>query len=351
MNSLASYSEELNAAPLRGGARAAVLLLALGPGGASRLLKHMAPDEIMSLKEAAASLENVSSEQINEVVEDFASTFKSGPIFPGPGQQMSELLRNALGESQYDSLFPKEEPFSIQEMFANAPPLDVWDAVADMDVATLAGKLSAEHPHIIALVLSKVPSDAAVLLVRAFEPVLKNDVMKRMLQIKPLAGPIEELFETHVRETYLVTGDGQGGEGRHLALANVVNLLGKEESSELIEFIESDQPDDATQLRKLLFAFEDILGMPAKSRLTLFDSIEADTVIMALRGAPDALKEAVLSAQGARARRMMEAELGQAANVTKEAIESARRDIASRALEMAGSGTIILREGDEDGAE
>ncbi|MER0236757.1 FliG C-terminal domain-containing protein [Fulvimarina sp. MAC8] len=350
MNSLASYSEELNAAPLRGGARAAVLLLALGPGGASRLLKHMAPDEIMSLKEAAASLENVSSEQINEVVEDFASTFKGGPIFPGPGQQMSDLLRNALGETQYESLFPSEEPFSIQDMFANAPR-DVWDAVADMDVGTLAKKLSAEHPHIIALVLSKVPSEAAVVIVRAFEPALKNDVMKRMLQIKPLAGPIEDLFETHVRETYLVTGDGQSGESRHLVLANVVNLLAKQESTELIEFIESDQPDEAVELRKLLFAFDDIPGMPAKSRLTLFDGIQADTVIMALRGASDGIREAVLSAQGARARRMIESELSQESNATKDAIEAARRDIASRALEMAGAGTIILREGDEEQAE
>ena len=351
MNSLASYSEELNAAPLRGGARAAVLLLALGPGGASRLLKHMAPDEIMSLKDAAASLENVSSEQINEVVEDFASTFKRGPIFPGPGQQMSDLLRNALGESQYESLFPSEEPFSIQEMFANAPALDVWDAVAELDVATFAKKLSAEHPHIIALVLSKVPSDAAVMIVRNFEPAIRNDVMKRMLQIKPLAGPIEELFESHVRESYLVTGDGQAGEGRHLVLANVVNLLAKDESSELIQFIENDQPDEATQLRKLLFSFDDIPAMPAKSRLTLFDGIEADTVIMALRGASDGIREAVLAAQGARARRMIEAELGQASNATKEAIESARRDIASRALEMSGNGTIILRESEEDEAE
>ncbi|EAU40836.1 probable flagellar motor switch protein [Fulvimarina pelagi HTCC2506] len=347
MNSLASYSEELHAAPLRGGARAAVLLLALGPEGASRLLKHMAPDEIVSLKAAAAKLENVSPDQIDEVVEDFASTFKRGPIFPGPGQQMADLLRNALSENEYEALFPDEKSRAIQTMLAQ-DKRNVWEAVADIEGEVLAKKLSGEHPHIIAILLSKVPSDAAVLIVRAFEPDLRNDVLKRMLQIKPLAGPIQSLFESHVRQTYLVTGDDQAGEGRHTILANVVNRLAKDESTELIDFIEVDQPEEAMELRKLLFAFEDIPGMPQKARLTLFDGIGAETIILALQGAPDDIRESILSAQGARARRMIEAELSQESNATKDAIEAARRDIAGRALELAGEGTIILRESEDE---
>ena len=71
-------------------------------------------------------------------------------------------------------------------------------------------------------------------------------------------------------------------------------------TNELIEIIETDMPEDAQQLKKLLFAFEDIPTMPARARLTLFDGIAADTVIMALRGADETIRESVLAAHGAR---------------------------------------------------
>ncbi|MDY8108917.1 FliG C-terminal domain-containing protein [Fulvimarina sp. 2208YS6-2-32] len=334
-------------APLRGGARAAVLLLALGAEGAARLLKHMAPSEIISLREAAAKLENVSPEQIDEVVEDFAATFKRGPIFPGPGQQMAELLKSALTNSEYEDLFPDERQLAIQDLI-DGDRRNVWEAVAGMEAEVLARKLSSEHPHIVAIIIAKLPSDTASLVVRAFETNVRNDVLKRMLQVKPLARPIQTLFEAHVRKTYLVTADDQKGESRHTILANVVNRLAKEASDELITYIEADRPDDAQELRRLLFAFEDIPTMPQKARLTLFDGVQVETVILALRGASDEIRETILSAQGARARRMIEAELLQESNATKDEIDGARRSIATRALELAGAGTIMLREGEGD---
>ncbi|RFC64091.1 flagellar motor switch protein FliG [Fulvimarina endophytica] len=348
MNGLASYSELPMVAPLRGGARAAVLLLALGAEGAAKLLKHMAPDEIISLRKAAASLENVSPDQIDEVVEDFASTFKRGPIFHGPDQQMADLLKSALSEQEYESLFPDEKSRAIQTLFT-AQVRDVWEAVADVEAEDLAGKLSDEHPHIIAILFAKLPSERAALVARAFEPALRNDVLKRMLEVRPLSGPIQAIFEAHVREAYLVSAEGEAenGESRHLVLANVVNRLDKTESEELIGFIESADSSEADELRKLLFAFDDIPSMPQKSRLTLFDGFQTETVILSLRGASAEVTETVLATQGARARRMIEAELAQESNATKEAIDGARRSIAARALELASRGAIVLREDEE----
>lgn len=347
MTSLARYSEDLDVPPLSGGARAAVLLLALGSEGASRVLKHMAPDEIVALRQAAATLNEVLPEQIEAVVEEFSDTFKRGPIFPGPSQQMTKLLKSALTENEFQSLFPNERQDDIDRILY-ADTRNVWEAMAEMEGAVLAGKLSGEHPHIVALLLSKLPSDVSVAIIKACDPTMRNDIMRRMLMVKPLAAPVQALFETHVREAYLVVGDDADNGSSHTVLANVINRMDKTDGNELIEIIEADMPEDALQLKKLLFAFEDIPTMPARARLTLFDGIAADTVIMALRGADETIRESVLAAHGARARRMIEAELGQNVQPLKQDIEAARREIANLALEMAGAGTIQLR--DEEGA-
>ncbi|MEE2949828.1 MAG: hypothetical protein VYD57_01050, partial [Pseudomonadota bacterium] len=147
MTSLARYSEDLEVPPLSGGARAAVLLLALGSEGASRVLKHMAPNEIVALRQAAASLNEVLPEQIEAVVEEFSDTFKRGPIFPGPSQQMTKLLKSALTENEFQSLFPNERQDDIDRILY-ADTRNVWEAMAEMEGAVLAGKLSGEHPHI-----------------------------------------------------------------------------------------------------------------------------------------------------------------------------------------------------------
>ena len=81
------------------------------------------------------------------------------------------------------------------------------------------------------------------------------------------------------------------------------------------------RPGEAAALRKLLFSFEDIVKLDQKYRLILFDKVQTEQVMLALRGAEAEIKEIILSSLGARARRMIESELNDAAaEVTKEVI-------------------------------
>ena len=67
-----------------------------------------------------------------------------------------------------------------------------------------------------------------------------------------------------------------------------------------------------------------------KARVALFDSISTELVTLALRNAPPALTEAVLSSIGARSRRMIESELGQGSDgVAAADIVRARKAIAA----------------------
>jgi len=54
--------------------QAAILLLTVGESEASRVLKHLEQREVQRLSEAMAGLSNISTDQIDLVVEDFLGT-------------------------------------------------------------------------------------------------------------------------------------------------------------------------------------------------------------------------------------------------------------------------------------
>ena len=77
--------------------------------------------------------------------------------------------------------------------------------------------------------------------------------------------------------------------------------------------------------------------------MALLDGMPTDVVTLALRGAPQELAEAVLSALGARSRRMIESELATPADgIPAEEITAARRRIAAAAVQLAQQGMIEL---------
>ncbi len=346
MSPLIAYRDAEETAAPAGPARAVILLLALGAEGAGRLLKHLHPDEIRDLKLCADQLPTVSREQIDALVEEFQEQFRIGPALTGPARQMQDLLEASLSPELLTAIMEVGDvggaAFEIDENMFGPPP-SVWDEVEKLEGAVLAGKLAQEHPQVVALLLTRISSPTASAIARHLEARFRNEVMRRMLALKPLAPPMETLFEEHVRLAYLPSAEAPEEGGSHILLADIMNLMDKQHSEALIESIRESQPRDAEKLQSLLFAFEDVAGLTQKARLVLFDQINAEVVTKALREIDGELKEAVLSALGARTRRMVEAELGQASETPSDEIIGARRIISSTALRLAGEGRIQLR--------
>jgi flagellar motor switch protein FliG len=88
--------------------------------------------------------------------------------------------------------------------------------------------------------------------------------------------------------------------------------------------------------------FEDVARLDQVSRVTLFDTISPEQIILALSDASASLTEIILSALGGRGRRMVEAELQAKTQQPADKVSAARRLIADAALTLAESGRITL---------
>lgn len=171
---------------------------------------------------------------------------------------------------------------------------------------------------------------------------LRDPVTRRLLKMQSVEAEPNKLVQLCLQADLLTQADtGLEKEGR-ARMATLLNKMDKEQIEMILEGLKAARPAEAAALRKLLFSFEDILKLDQKYRLILFDKVQTEQVMLALRGAEPEIKETILSSLGARARRMIESELNDAAaEVTKE-VMAARRAIAETALRLASSGEISI---------
>lgn len=76
----------------------------------------------------------------------------------------------------------------------------------------------------------------------------------------------------------------------------------------------------------------------------MFNDISGDVITLALRGTSTEMQESVLSAIGARQRRMIESELGNGDLGKPAEVAVARRSITQEAIRLAGEDKLRLRE-------
>lgn len=341
MISVEAYDRTGMSVALDGASRAAVLLLALGPTGAGRVLRHFSPDDIRALRRGAATQSPVSAQELDALVFEFQEAFKTGPGLSALDSEMQKLLKETLSEEQLATIFPETPQAGFED---DAQPL--WPRFEEQGVDTMRAVLVQEHLQIVANVLPRLSPQIAALIVSGFEPAFRNDVLRRLLVARPLTPAAETMFETSFRNVHVARDERKVRSARHAGLAEIVNRMDKPQADELLASLAQSEPDDYAAVRRLLFAFEDLPQLSRKSLLVLFDDVQSDIVTTALTGAEHELRETVLSALAARARRMVEAELAQPRDITPDEVQSARRSIAALALRLANEGRIALPSAD-----
>ena len=193
------------------------------------------------------------------------------------------------------------------------------------------------------------PASAAIMV--KLPKQMRGEVVKRMMSLGKVSEQARELVESKLRAKLTDDSSVRDNSAGQMRVAGVLNELDKSLLDDVMEDMVAAGTPDLEELKSKLFAFEDVVLLSQASRVALFDSIQTEMVTVALRGAEPELTEAVLSAIGARSRRMIESELKDAAgNIPADEISAARRAIASAAIRLASEGALELP-GQADGED
>ena len=162
-------------------------------------------------------------------------------------------------------------------MAADAPP-PIWPTVEKLEPARLGAFLAGEHPQTAAVVLSKLAPQAAANVLLTLEKSVRGEIIKRMLTMSKIPETAVKIVEDQIRARLLVesaTKDLSAGQNR---VASVLNELDKSQLEEVMQDLEASGAGDLDAIRARLFAFEDILLLTQKARVTLFDGITTELV-------------------------------------------------------------------------
>lgn len=325
--------------PISGSEKVAVLLLALERELATQLLHRFEEGDIHLIRTASEQLKPITADDLTFIVEEFAQRFgRCVDFIDNPGE-MQQLLTSALGRTEAEAA-----PVSGD----TANPDQVWQTVRELEEDKVVAFLAGEHPQTGAVLLARTGPQYAALIMARLPDETRDGLVRRLVNMRPVGGLAVAVLESGVAQGLLGDDGSQDIDRARAQLANIINLMDNDEKNAVLDALLRDKPAEAEDVKRRLFSFEDIEGLPDKSRLTLFDKVSTDNVVLALQGASSVLQELALSSLSARTRRMVEAELKRAGDSDEKQIADARRAIAATALQLAESGDIVLRVADED---
>ena len=320
---------------LNGTERAAVLLLSLGEAQASEVLKHMGPKEVQRIGSAMATLKNVSRDSVNHVLENFVETVQQQTALGvGTEEYLRKVMVQALGEDKASGLMDRIMMGSSTKGL---------EALKWMDARAVAELIRLEHPQIQAIVLSYLDPDHAAEVLNFFSERVRPDVLLRIATlegIQPQAlKELDEIMERQFSGNQNVQSSTVGGVK---AAANILNFVDTAIEGEVMEMIKDVDAELGQQIQDLMFVFDNLIEVDDRGMQQLLREVSSDTLILALKGADETMREKIFSNMSKRAAEIMRDDLENKGPVRLSEVENAQKEILSIARRMADSGEIAL---------
>ncbi len=321
--------------------RAAILLLALGEKDAAELLRHMGPKEVQDVGLAMASLTDVTTDTMEGVMRQFVSTLeKQTALGLGSDEYIRNMLTNALGEDKaggvIDRILLGRNSKGLEQL--------KW-----MDPRAIAELIRLEHPQIIAIVLSFLESDQAAQVVSQFPERVRTDVIMRIATldgIQPAA--LQELDEILEKQFSGATNVKSSNLGGVKTAAEILNMLDGAVESKLMEEIIEVDADLGQELQDNMFVFENLIDVDDRGIQTLLREVSTEQLLLAMRGADEALKDKIFKNMSKRAAEMLKDDLEAAAPAKLSDVEAAQKEILVVARRLADAGEINLGGGGDE---
>ena len=127
----------------------------------------------------------------------------------------------------------------------------------------------------------------------------RPDILKRAVNMKDVSPKAASIIENRVMEM-IGEMEAERNSAGPTKIAEVMNELDKPQVDTLLASLESLSTESAKKVRPKIFLFDDVLYMPQRSRVQLFNDVSTDIITMALRGSTSDLRESVLASIGAR---------------------------------------------------
>jgi flagellar motor switch protein FliG len=315
--------------------KGAILMLALGEEEASEVMKYLGPREVQRLGAAMSSMKSIPSEQLESVLDSFRTeTEQNTSLGVDSDEYIRTVLTKALGEDKASSL--------LNRILGTRDASGI-ESLKWMDAQSVADLIRNEHPQIIATILVHLERYHACEVLTFFTERLRNDVVLRIATldgVQPTA--LRELNEVL---TKLLTGNENLKKkpiGGVRAAAEILNFLSGDIETSVMDNLKNYDGDMAQKIMDEMFVFDNIIDIDDRGIQVLLREVQSESLIIALKGASQELREKIFKNMSQRAAEMMREDLESKGPVRLSEVEAQQKEILQVVRRLADEGQVIL---------
>ncbi len=330
-------------APINGARKAAVLMAALGSERAANVIGRMREDEIESLSTEMARLGGVGAETTASVFHEMAAAGLAGGPANGGIDFARDVVERALGPERAVELLgriagPAEtRPF---EFLRRVPPERIGSIIRG------------ESHQTIALVLANLPATLAAGVLAKLADAQQPDIALRIARMGETNTAVIEQLEIAIRSKLgSATEREYAVAGGTKALAGILNHADRALERNVLDNLASSDSQLAEEVRGMLFVFEDIVKLEERAVQQVLREVDQKDLVLALRGAPENVKEVVLSNMSERGAAMLKEEMEIQPPQRKKDVDDAQSRVVAVVRRLEEAGTIVIAGGEGEDAE
>lgn len=313
----------------------AILLLSLGEEEAAEVFRFLAPNEVQKIGQTMARLGSVTRDKIDAVLERFHIEVEQHSSL---GMNSDEYIRSVLTKA-----LGKDKASLLLDRILQGGDDSGIEGLKWMDAASVAELIRNEHPQIIASILVHLERDHASEILTHLNERTRDDVVLRIATLDGIQpNALRELNDVLTRVLSGGSRVKKTALGGVRTAAEILNFVGTTHEASILESVRMYDPDLAQKIVDVMFVFDNLMDIDDRGIQFLLREIESESLIVAMKGASEALREKIFRNMSQRAGEMLREDLEAKGPVRVTEVEAAQKEILKTVRRLADEGQIVL---------
>lgn len=324
---------------LTGSDRAGLLLSSLGMNITQLIFQNMKDNDVKRMINAMSNVKKAPIWMVKRVLEDFYMQLNEENDLLFAENRGREFIINTLGEERAKQLLGQ-----IVEVGQS----NTLESLELVDTRTLSNFLVNEHPQTIALIVAHLNPERKVDVLRRLPEGLQAEVVLRVANLDyvspELISQLDDVLKTELSTLGSIDTNQLGGVE---PIADMLNLMDKNTEKNIMSRVEEKDPELAEEIRKLMFTFEDLMYVDDKGIQNLLREMDNNKLVIAMKTAPDEIKQKLLKNMSNRAATLLKEDLEALGPTKLSDVEKAQAEMVQKAKDLESQGKAFISRGSD----
>ena len=322
---------------LTGPEKAAIFMLTLGEDFAAKVFQRLEEEEIKIVGRQMAKIDHVEKDDIANLLKEFRSDEGGEELYLSGDDLLESALKKAL---------EADKATAILDDIRSDWRLTLFQKARKLDPRILVNFLRNEHPQTIALVMAVLDQSQAAVILGELKEEQRVEVIIRMSELDKVSPEILVEIDRVLQEELLSV---EGVEGQRLggveAVAEILNNADRALEASILEGVEEQREELADEIRRLMFVFDDLIGVDDRGVMAILKEVSSDDLKLALKTAASELQEKIFKNMSQRAVEMLKEDMEMMGPTRLKDVESAQQSILKIAKRLEQEGKVQLSAG------